>query len=68
MYLGILDPDPDPFVRGPDPDLSVIKQEKPEILLFSLLYDFLSLKNDVNLGSKVLSKKISTFIWCYHKF
>jgi hypothetical protein len=35
MYLSLLDPDP--LVRGtdPDPDPSVIKQEKPEILLFS---------------------------------
>jgi hypothetical protein len=41
--------DPDPLVRGTglDPDPSIIK----------LLYDFLSLKNDVNVPSKVISKK-----------
>jgi hypothetical protein len=28
MFLGLLDPDPDPLVRGmdPDPDPSIIKQ------------------------------------------
>jgi hypothetical protein len=64
MFLGLLDPDPLLLVRGtdPDPDPSVIKQEKPEILLFSLLYDFLSLKNDVNVASKVISQKTWLFI------
>jgi hypothetical protein len=30
MFLGLLDPDPDPLVRGmdPDPDPSMIKQKK----------------------------------------
>jgi hypothetical protein len=27
MFLGILDPDPDPLVRGTDPDPSIIKQK-----------------------------------------
>ncbi len=29
MFLGLLDPDPDPLVRGtdPDPDPSIIKQK-----------------------------------------
>jgi hypothetical protein len=29
MFLGLMDPDPDPFVRGmdPDPDPSIIKQK-----------------------------------------
>jgi hypothetical protein len=26
MFLGLLDPDPDPLVRGTDPDPSIIKQ------------------------------------------
>jgi hypothetical protein len=26
MFLGILDPDPDPLVRGTDPDPFIIKQ------------------------------------------
>jgi hypothetical protein len=30
VFLGLLDPDPDPLVRGtdPDPDHSIIKQKK----------------------------------------
>jgi hypothetical protein len=27
MFLGLLDPDPDPLVRGMDPDPSYIKQK-----------------------------------------
>ena len=27
MFLGLLNPDPDPLVRGMDPDLSIIKQK-----------------------------------------
>jgi hypothetical protein len=27
MFLGLLDPDPDPLVRGMDPDPSFIKQK-----------------------------------------
>ncbi len=27
MFLGLLDPDPDPLVRGMDPDHSIIKQK-----------------------------------------
>jgi hypothetical protein len=32
MFLGLLDPDPDPSVRGmdPDPDPSITKQKKLE--------------------------------------
>jgi hypothetical protein len=29
MFLGLLDPDSDPLVRGMDPDTSLTKQEKP---------------------------------------
>jgi hypothetical protein len=65
MFWGFLDPDPS--VRGvepaPDPDLdpSFTKQKKviktliPTVLL--LLFDFLSLKNDVNVPQKVISRK-----------
>ncbi len=43
MFLGLLDPDPDPEVRGadpdldpaPDPNLSVIKQKKVRKTLVS---------------------------------
>jgi hypothetical protein len=46
MFLGL--PDPDPRVRGmdPDPDLSIL-----------WLFDFLSLKNDVNVVSKSNKQK-----------
>jgi hypothetical protein len=27
MFLGLLDPDPDPFVRGTDPDIYINKQK-----------------------------------------
>jgi hypothetical protein len=40
MFLGLLDPDPDPLVRGIDS------------CFFVTLFDFLSLKNDANLASK----------------
>jgi hypothetical protein len=60
MFLGLMDPDPDPLVRGmdpdpaldPDPGPSVIKQ-KPWFLLFcDFFLTFLSLKNDVRVPSK----------------
>jgi hypothetical protein len=46
MVLGL--PDPDPLVRGtdPDPNLSIVKKNSKKNLHSSLLYDFLSLKND----------------------
>jgi hypothetical protein len=53
--LGLLNPDTDPLVKGPDPDHSVIKQNSNKILdsyCLWLLYDLLSLKNDVNVPLK----------------
>jgi hypothetical protein len=56
MFLGI--PDPDPQVRGmdPNPDPSIITQKNCKKNLdsyyFVTLFDFLSLKNDVNVPSK----------------
>ena len=65
MFLGLPDPDPDPLVRGmdtdpvpaldPDPDPSIIMQKNkknPESYYFVTLFDFLSLKNNVNVPSK----------------
>ncbi len=53
MFLGL--PSPDPF-RCTDPDLSIMKQKilrKTFILtVLWLLFDFLSLKNDVNVLAK----------------
>ncbi len=52
MFSGI----PDPLVRDTDPDPSTINQKyfkKPLIpTVLWLLYDFFSLKNDVNVPSK----------------
>ena len=47
--LGLLDPDPDPVVTGVDPALD----PDPKTL-----FDFLSLKNDVNVPSKKFFTKI----------
>jgi hypothetical protein len=52
MFLGLLDPDPDPLVRGIDPDPSIIKQKSQENPWGLLFCDFLSLKNYVNEPSK----------------
>jgi hypothetical protein len=63
MFLG--HPDPDPLLRGmdPDPDPSIIMQ-KFDSYYFVILFDFISLKNDVNVHStsnkqKKLCLKIS---------
>ncbi len=63
MFLGL--PEPDPLVRGmdpdldpdldPDPDPSIIMQNNKrnlEFYYFETLFDFLSLKNNVNVPSK----------------
>ena len=69
MFLGLMDPDPDPLVRGMDPDPtldldpSIIKKivRKPWFLLVvtTVLFDFLSLKIYEFLSSK--SKKQKNF-------
>ena len=66
MFLGLLDPDPDPLVRGmdPDPDPALDPDPDPSIVMknsnknldskyFVTLFDFLSLKNNVNIPSKI---------------
>jgi hypothetical protein len=63
MFLGL--PDPDPLVRGMDPDPSCKNSKKNlDSYYFVALFDFLSVKNDVNVASKSnkqkkLCKKIS---------
>jgi hypothetical protein len=64
MFLGLPDPDPDPLVRGmdsaPDPDPSIIMQNSKKNLdsnYFVTLFDFLSLKNYVNVPSKSNKQK-----------
>jgi hypothetical protein len=56
MFLDLVDLDPKFICTDPDPVLSINKQTKIKKNLdfscFGLLYDFLSLKNDVNVPSK----------------
>jgi hypothetical protein len=61
MFLGL--PDPDPLVRGmdPDPDPSImqkkISKKNLDSYYFVTLFDILSLKNDVNVPSKSNKQK-----------
>jgi hypothetical protein len=60
MFLGL--PDPDPLVRGMDPDPSLdpdpyIIMQNLDSYYFVTLFDFLSLKNYVNLPSKSNKQK-----------
>jgi hypothetical protein len=63
MFLGVLDPDPGPLVRGTDPDqtsATIIKKKSKKNLdhtVLCLLYDFLSLKNVANVASKSTGNK-----------
>jgi hypothetical protein len=67
MFLGLLDPGPDPLVRGTDPDPatdpdpSFIKKKLVRKTLIPtvlwLLFDFLSFKNDVNVPSNSIKQK-----------
>jgi hypothetical protein len=60
IFLGL--PDPDPFIIK---QKMVIKTLIPTLL--RLLYYFLSLKNDVNVPSKVISKKRHKKITLYNR-
>jgi hypothetical protein len=70
MFLGLSDLDPDPLVRGidPDPDPALDPDPDPssscknskinlDSYHFVTLFDFLSLKNDVNVASKSNKQK-----------
>ncbi len=65
VFLGLPDPDLDPLVRGMDPDPALdpdpdpsIREEKPWFLIFCYsFFDFLFLKNDVNVASKSNKQK-----------
>ncbi len=64
MFLGLPDPNPDPLVRcmDPDPDPSITvscKNSKKNLdsYYFMTFFDFLSLKNDVNVPSKSIKQK-----------
>jgi hypothetical protein len=73
LFLGLPDPDPDPLVRGMDPDPSIIMQNNKKNLeshYFVTLFDILSLENNVNVPSKstVTSRKncVKKFVFCWH--
>jgi hypothetical protein len=71
MFLGLPDPDPDPLVRGMDPDLlSSCKNSKKNLdsFYFVTLFDFLFLKNDVNVPSKSNKQKklCLKLVFCWH--
>ena len=60
MFLGL--PDPDPLVRGMDPDPDPCSgsgsfHHHVDSYYFVTLFDFLSLKNDVNVPSKSNKQK-----------
>jgi hypothetical protein len=57
MFLGLLDPDPDPLLS---------KTLIPTFFL--LLFDFLSLKNDINVHSKSNKQKncVEKLVFCWH--
>jgi hypothetical protein len=52
MFLGL--PDPDPPVRGMESDPSIMQNIKKNLdsYYFAILFDFSSLKDDVNVASK----------------
>jgi hypothetical protein len=69
----LLDPDPDPLVRGMDPDPSITKRKYSKKNLDSytalrLLFDFLKLKNYVNVPSKTnqQQKFFKKLVFCWH--
>ncbi len=67
MFLGLLDPYPDPSVRGMDLDPSITKQKKEEKPWLLLLCDFLSLKMMYMYLQKVISKKLfKKLVFCWH--
>jgi hypothetical protein len=68
MFLGLSDPDPDPLVRGIDPDLDPALDPDPSTIMqnskknlhsyhFVILFDFLSLKKDVIVAAKSNKQK-----------
>ncbi len=73
MFLGLPDPDPDPLVRAmdPDPDPSTTMKNSRKNLVsyyFVTPFDFLSLKNDVNVPSKSNKQKkfLKKIVFCWH--
>jgi hypothetical protein len=67
MFLGLLDPDQDPLVRGMDPDPSILKKEKNKKNLdshcFVTSFWLLSLKNYVNVSSNSTGNKQKNFFF-----
>ncbi len=70
MFLGLPDTDPDPLVRGmdPDPDSSIIMQiwqVKPWFLLFCASFWLFIFENDVNVASKSNRQKKIVLKICF---
>ncbi len=66
-FLGL--PDPDPLVRGMDPDPELLLaskncKENLDSYCFVTFLDFLVLKNDVNV--QVISRKFKKHSFCWH--
>ncbi len=73
MFFAIPDPNPDQLVRGmdPDPDPAIIMKNSKKNLdsyYFVTLFDFLSLKKDVNVASKTIKQKncVKKLAFCWH--
>jgi hypothetical protein len=73
MFLDL--PDPDPIVRGmepdpaPDPSITCKNSKKNLDYYFVTLFNFLSLKNEVNVPSKSNKQKklkIKKLFFCWH--
>jgi hypothetical protein len=69
MFLGLLDLDPDPSVRGMDPSFTTQKKVRKTLIptALGILFDFLSLKIMYMYLQKVISKKtITKIVFCWH--
>jgi hypothetical protein len=73
MFLAVPNPDLDPLLRGtdPDPDPSIIKKNSMKNIdsygstVLWLLYEFLSLKNDLNVALKSNKQKNKMIFSCH---
>ncbi len=66
MFVSLLEPDPDPLVRGMDPEANIVI--KPLIsTVLRLLFDFLSLKNYVKVPAKSnMQENFFKIRFCWH--
>ncbi len=61
MFLGLPDPHPDPLVTSTDPTPDQAKKVK-KTLISTVLYFFLSLKNDINVPEFLIRIRIRMFL------